>query len=338
MAIRLTHFVKGTFIIFITFAICLLIGEFAVRLLHLAPEIYAVKKGRFRLASNPLIGYELVPNFESTTDGPMLDFKGKANSLGFRDREHSIEKAEGVYRIIVLGDSITQGLCIENNYDLFTSVFERILIKEKTTVEVFNFGVSGYNTQQEIETLREKGLQFSPDLVILTFCVNDVMRECGSIIAYLSQDALKHRRILQMPRFLMKSALCRMLYASIEVIRQRFSPPQNAFKAITKNTIPENFKNLGDLAKENGFEVLVVWFPRLDNMKIDKELRRLKGIRNQSISNGLRFLDLSNDLELYAKQKPIAADSIHPNQWGHQCAGETIACYIRTEIFKEADD
>jgi hypothetical protein len=47
----------------------LLAAELVVRALDVAPEVYSVQRGRFRLSRNPLIQYELVPHFESDTTG-----------------------------------------------------------------------------------------------------------------------------------------------------------------------------------------------------------------------------------------------------------------------------
>ncbi len=41
------------------------------------------------------------------------------------------------------------------------------------TVEVINFGVSGYGTAQELLTLREKVWKYSPDLVLLAITTNN---------------------------------------------------------------------------------------------------------------------------------------------------------------------
>ncbi|MEA3357480.1 MAG: hypothetical protein U9Q67_03530 [Patescibacteria group bacterium] len=41
------------------------------------------------------------------------------------------------------------------------------------TYEVLNMGISGYNTIQEYLLLKDKGLKFQPDLVLLGFFYND---------------------------------------------------------------------------------------------------------------------------------------------------------------------
>ena len=310
--------------------VCLVASEVVIRLLDLAPEIYVVETGRFQHSRNPLIGYELVPYFESDTSGPLLDFKGKANSLGFRDREHAIEKKRGVFRILVLGDSITQGLRIQNSSDIFTSVLERQMNTEKTNdVEVINFGVNGYNTQQEVEILREKGLSFSPDLVILSYCVNDTDFVAAGII-YNLEKKIKHSRILlRKPKILMKSDLFRLLYSSNF---SRYSVQPDKFHAIKKNTVFKYLNILGEISRNNGFKVLVVWFPRLDGF-INTHLRnQLDQVKRISASHGFHFLDLTESLATCAKDRSIAIDMMHPSRWGHHCAGKAIANYIKIEV------
>ena len=95
--------------------LALLVAEVIVRVLGLAPQIGVVRRGRYRLCDNPLIGYELVPGYHSFRGGEMVDFRGRSNSLGFRDREHTVEKPPGVCRVAVIGDSVAQGFGLEED-------------------------------------------------------------------------------------------------------------------------------------------------------------------------------------------------------------------------------
>ncbi len=94
------------------------------------------------------------------------------NSDGFRDREHSLKKPPGTYRIAILGDSFTEGLQVRLE-DTFGAVLEHELATcpafRARSVEVFNFGVSNYGTAQELLTLRDRVWQTEPDLVLLAF-------------------------------------------------------------------------------------------------------------------------------------------------------------------------
>ena len=75
-----------------------------------------------------------------------------------------------------MGDSTTAGNGVPDLDKTYTKQLEKLLNTHNTTgihYEVLNMGVGGYHTMQEIETLRVKGLKYNPDLVLVTFCVND---------------------------------------------------------------------------------------------------------------------------------------------------------------------
>ena len=82
----------------------------------------------------------------------------------------------GCYRIVVLGDSITAGVGIEDLDAVFTRRLEGLLNDdgEAVSFEVINLGVGGYHTLQEAETLLVSGLRYQPDHVVVAFCVNDI--------------------------------------------------------------------------------------------------------------------------------------------------------------------
>jgi hypothetical protein len=100
------------------------------------------------------------------------------NSQGLRDREHSLDKPPGTYRIVILGDSFCEAFQVPQR-NAFWSVLERELQQRPQfrdrTVEVINFGVSGFGTIQEWQMLRHYASRYSPDLVLLAFLPgNDV--------------------------------------------------------------------------------------------------------------------------------------------------------------------
>ncbi|OIN89639.1 hypothetical protein AUJ59_00955 [Candidatus Beckwithbacteria bacterium CG1_02_47_37] len=95
------------------------------------------------------------------------------NSLGFRDREHSFDKPEDTYRILILGDSIAYGQMVE-----FKDIFP-VRLEEKLNetggqaVEVINMSLMGWNTVEQLQVLTVYGLRFQPDLVVIGFYLND---------------------------------------------------------------------------------------------------------------------------------------------------------------------
>jgi lysophospholipase L1-like esterase len=309
----------------VSILISLALAEVVVRQLGIAPKIFSVQRGRFRLSPNPLIGYELVPFFQAPYVDGMLDFERQSNSLGYRDREHPIRKPPGSHRTLVLGDSITQGLKIADDREIYTSVLSRELGRAgERRSEVMNFGTSGYNTQQEVESLRDKGLAYEPDLVILAYCVNDTRVDSGGIFY-----ALKHlqwdRELHRTPGVWRRSALFRLVYARYA---SRSESRPDPFRRVRRNTVERSLASLAELSREHDFEVLLVYFPWLDGRDPrEKELSPAE-LAAASEKSGFRFLDLSAAMKACASEQAIAADAIHPNADGHRCAGEAIAHYM----------
>ena len=99
------------------------------------------------------------------------------NREGYRDVDHSIAKPPGTYRIVLLGDSMTEGIEVPLQ-DVYWKRLEALLPQCPAFVgrqiEVISLAVNGYGTAQEYLTLKERGLKFQPDLVLLAlFTGND---------------------------------------------------------------------------------------------------------------------------------------------------------------------
>ena len=144
--------------------------ELLLRLTSAEPENLA------KLKSSSLFLYENKPNAQFTYGGERGEFniEIKINNYGFRDEEFSKERPEGVYRIAVLGDSHEEALQV-SLYDTWQKIMAAKLGQSLgIKVETYNFGISGYGTDQQWLTLKEKVWQFSPDLVILAFSPNDI--------------------------------------------------------------------------------------------------------------------------------------------------------------------
>ena len=115
---------------------------------------------------------ELKPNFLGKTYKAKL----KVNSYGLRDEERPILMDDDVYRIVVLGDSITFGNGVEME-DTFPKILEHKLndvYKDTKRIQLFNLGVPGYNTVFEYLYLKESYDIFRPHLIIFEFTtIND---------------------------------------------------------------------------------------------------------------------------------------------------------------------
>lgn len=166
--LKLALFLKTALLVFAVF-LALALVEIFFRIFTPMPENLA------KLKSSSLFLHENRPNMTFPyIRGGEFEVLVSMNSHGFRDDEFKAEKEGGVFRIAVLGDSQEEALQVELQ-DTWQKVMSRILSEELgIKVETYNFGVSGYGTDQQWLTLREKVWQFSPDMVILAFSPNDV--------------------------------------------------------------------------------------------------------------------------------------------------------------------
>jgi len=116
-----------------------------------------------RMTSNRRIVYELKPNLSVEYQGSRVTTNGQ----GFRGVEHPVERVDRTYRIVGIGDSFMFGQGVEN-----PKLTQRRPAREW---QVINTAVPGYSTVMEVEALKEKGLAYSPDLVIIEFVLNDLV-------------------------------------------------------------------------------------------------------------------------------------------------------------------
>ena len=119
---------------------------------------------------DPVLGWRLRPNFSVTRKERDYHSRESTNSLGFRTPERAFQAAPGVQRVLLLGDSHSEGYTVDDD-ETVASLLEQALGQQ---VEVISLGVGGYSTDQELLAYLEVGRRFQPDLVVLQFCSNDL--------------------------------------------------------------------------------------------------------------------------------------------------------------------
>ncbi|MBX7234737.1 MAG: hypothetical protein K1X65_10155 [Caldilineales bacterium] len=157
--------------------------EIALRLLGLAPPAAAV--GNFWQAPNPDYGWYHIAN----AAGPSYDRFGEynvwvtINSHGLREAEIPYEKPEGVYRILLLGDSFAEGMRTE-----LAQTAGKVLEAQLNEMagaprfQVISAGVGAWGSDQELLWLRQEGVRYDPDLVlVLFFTANDFMNNSEAL-------------------------------------------------------------------------------------------------------------------------------------------------------------
>lgn len=321
-------------ILLVSLLVSLLGAEVAVRLMKLAPEVAVVAHGRYRVSSNRLIGYEPIPGLKYDKEElTFFDYRtNETNSLGYRDREHQIDKRPGVRRVLVLGDSLAMGLWIEKYDNAFPAKLESYLNQRGVQSEVINFGVVGYNTLQEVATLAERGLQFKPDVVVVEYCLNDRQRDDGFLLGTLinAEKAEQAVSSARLSRSLTWSALYRFL--RYRVLAQ-YGPDyrkeiDREFEHLSRDTVDEAFKMLGELSRTHGFRVLLTVFPdftEMENYQFKAEHQRLQDI---ATAERFEFLDLLQPMiecNRNGNGTTVSIDLYHPSEYGHDCAARAMS-------------
>jgi len=106
---------------------------------------------------------------------PQFGLSVSFNSAGMRDREHTVAKPNGVFRVLVLGDSFMEALQIPFE-STFPSLLERGLAgRTGSRIEVVNASVSGWGTDDELKYLATQGRKLRPDLIVVAMTLhNDI--------------------------------------------------------------------------------------------------------------------------------------------------------------------
>jgi lysophospholipase L1-like esterase len=182
---------------------------------HLLPP--AVEKEHRFWQYDPLLGWSKIPG----TEGPFVGYEYqthvKINSQGLRDDKVPYQKPPDEYRILALGDSFTVELEVEKE-QVWTEVLEELLSTEGAA-QVINAGTRGYGSDQEYLFLKEEGLKYSPDLVLVAFFVNDVL---GNRLDH--QEGRKYAK----PRFVLRDGQLHLTNVPPP------KPPANPLKSLSK--------------------------------------------------------------------------------------------------------
>src|SRR5262245_57465910 len=157
--------------------ICLGLGcaEIGARLFLVEDPPQQVDERSLLHAHDPELGWFPTPGKRiAFTGGRTISVVNNAD--GFRDRDHDLGSPRR--RVLVLGDSYVWGYDVEQE-----ERFTELLQVELEDLDIFNMGVSGYATDQELLLLERFADKYRPSLVVVVFCTaNDPFENARSIV------------------------------------------------------------------------------------------------------------------------------------------------------------
>ena len=237
----------------------------------------------------PDIAFVLKPNYF------FLNVMALTNKYGFRiPREVEFEKEKGLFRVVLLGDSIIFGYSTHEDFTVF-SLINKELKKYKIPgikeIQTLNFGVPGYNMTQYLAVLKKYGLKYKPDVIVVGLTIiNDFE---GFFMSYLTNDLLNPIPVfdskgyiyeLKAPsKFLWNSYLFRQFYYKFATswekrtkrpknppgedkrFRRRLPASCNKNDEIWKNVekIMDEFKAI---SQKNNIEIVFLLFPTTEQV------------------------------------------------------------------------
>lgn len=113
---------------------------------------------------------------QSTIERHTQDFHYSytSNTLGLRGNEIQ-PKDDSIYRIIVMGDSYTEGVGAPGNNETMPAYLENALLKNtQQHIEVINAGIAGSDPFHEYVLLRNKLLHLKPNHVLMVVNSSDI--------------------------------------------------------------------------------------------------------------------------------------------------------------------
>jgi lysophospholipase L1-like esterase len=152
--------------------ICLLFAEFVIR--KTFPFSANTDERNLSYNYDSRFGWFPKKNLEKEFFGSQL-INVKQNEMGFRDVNHQENDNPN---IMFLGDSFVWGYDVEND-EIFTSHLQK---EFKNKFNIYNFGVSGYGTDQEFLLLQKYYEQIKPKVVFVIFCNNDFYNNSNNVV------------------------------------------------------------------------------------------------------------------------------------------------------------
>jgi hypothetical protein len=263
------------------------------------------------------------------------------NAMGYRDRSFSLKKDPQTYRILVVGDSYTEGAGCRRR-EAFPGVLEAALNQRikaigcPLRVEVYNLGICGANTVEEVNLIFKEGPLLKPDLIILAYVLNDPEVHPSDIKLFdpPAWVTAVHKIFLEE----VHSYAYYWLFTRFTLFKGNLTPSRDVDKYCLTIHDPQYhgwleavaaLTDLEKFLKENHYEFLALIYPEFNFQQYPGKMRAVhQQIYQMMQGRGLEVIDLLNFYEGIDKnlsEFAFSAYDAHPNIKAHQLLGQYLA-------------
>lgn len=279
----------------------------------------------YKVSENEEQVYEFVPNLGGVLEQGVLHF---TNSLGFRDKERSINKEKEVFRIGCLGDSLTYGFCLPYEGSYPAKLEQNLNSSGTGKYEVWNMGIIGYTTMQEVALLENLIKQKNPsfDVAILGFYANDI-KETPQLTTYFRIKKLKTKIGLSSFGLLWEMAK----YKFSEQDANNPVTIQKMYSGQPYNQVKDALYSFYRLGRNYDFKSVVLLLPSLLDMRRDHSYYKeaYAKIKKDSARIGLDVIDAHI---FFKDNTPSSLCADHLDVKENELVAEKLAEYIKASF------
>jgi GDSL-like Lipase/Acylhydrolase family len=284
-------------------------------------EMWKYARDVKQLASNPLIGHGHRPN----TQAQLMGVDVKINSKGLREREIPYDRTPSVLRIVMLGDSFTEGWGVPLE-QTFPKRIEGIYGERGIAAEVINAGVGNYNTIMEVNYFLDEGYKYRPDIVVLNYIPND------------AETVPPHAPPTPLLRI---CASCVYLFGRLDTLMREVSVRADwetyyldlygGGSAKGWLDAKASIGKLAEYARSHHIKLLISYFPDLRDLRHDRLKSIGELVRQAAEESGASFVDTRPEL---TKEDPmklwVAPTDPHPNARANELIARALFRKLET--------
>lgn len=247
----------------------------------------------------------------------------KLNRYNYRDRDFSLIKPEGVFRIYSLGDSFTFGWYINDASLSYPKMLEKKLQEKfgKEKIEIINASRHGFSFAEDIERLKNDGVLFNPDLITVEITPFDLVN-IKNVKPYISNKVIQNLYLYKIS--LGKIEEMRIAKNTKKTMDLVFQDASGEMEGIKK--LFQSYKNLTDFI---GAKPLIILFPEYNPSDPDGEYQLASyhyKIKQLAENNGIEIIDLQESLGKYSNKKELILNPTdpHPSILAHNIAADFL--------------
>ena len=301
--------------------ICVAFLEFASRVLKLHgdtdPTYYL---------SDPVLPFLMKLNSQGKSIyGKIL----RINNHGLRGPDIDLFKDIDKKRILILGDSVTFGYCLDYE-DTFSGILEKQLVSSKKFQgEVINAGHIGFNIKDSANYYKIYGNKFNPDIIIIAVNRSD---NTSQSLDYLIKDGIsysKNSKWIFIPPFIKNILRKSSLYMTIGLVKARIEYRKVIAQSVDASTsmidsVKIDLKNLKKHAINFDTPLWIVAVPNeRDVIKGEYQEKFLDDLRKYSEKLNIPFIDTLQDFKK-DQQNYCLNDQAHPSKVGHSIIANNL--------------